>query len=246
MTTYTYTHTIPTSAQTHTTWTDNDSDHWSDIITTPTPSTVSSSIQFKSASWHPHPHEHEPDHNPKYDYTPKQRYSAMEESWRDYPLPASPLTDLSSGIAPHGLGGHRRGPSELESTVLWDTSQTNGELGLAPHIQMERDMKAGFPGPGPDSGSLPVTMSIRKQPQSTSTPASIPTPSGQLPLPIAVWATIMDSSKGRDKVLVRHSHLTPYIYADGRIEMRSIYVTYLPISLINHSGRSTIITLVTI
>jgi len=128
----------------------------------------------------------------------------MEESWKDYPLPASPLTDLSSGIAPHGLGGHRRGPSELESTVLWDTSQTNGELGLAPHIQMEADMKAGFPGPLP----IPITSSSSRK-MSTSTTNSNPI-GGQLPPPIAVWATIMDSSKGRDKVLVRFLTISEY------------------------------------
>jgi hypothetical protein len=199
MTTYTYTYTIPLSAYTHTTGTDNDSDHWSDIITTPTSSSASTSILFKSSSWHPHPHEH--DHTPEYNNSPKKRYDTMEESWRDYPLPASPLTDLSSGIAPHGIGGHRRGPSELESTILWDTSQTNGELGLDPNTQMGGDMKAGFP-------SLPVTMSSRKHSQAISTSA-LPTSNGQLPLPlpIAVWATIMDSSKGRDKVLVCPSHL---------------------------------------
>ena len=190
MTTYSYT----TPRSTLSDWTNSDSDHWSDIITTPTPSLLASPLSHLK-----NPSGHKLEHDPisKYKYTFQQRFDKMEESWKDYPLPASPLTDLSSGIAPHGLGGHRRGPSELESTVLWDTSQTNGELGLAPHIQMEADMKAGFPG----SSNIPITSSSgRKMSTSTTNSNSI---GGQLPLPIAVWATIMDSSKGRDKVLVR-------------------------------------------
>jgi len=109
-------------------------------------------------------------------------YGKMEESWHNTPLPDSPCIDLGF-IAPHGLSGHRRGPSELEST-MWDTAQVNGELGLAPLMSSDAKAAAGLV-----SGDL--KKSIGKE--------------GIAPLPIAVWAKIMDTSKGRDKVLASSS-----------------------------------------
>jgi len=109
-------------------------------------------------------------------------YGKMEDSWHNTPLPDSPCIDLGS-IAPHGLSGHRRGPSELEST-MWDTAQVNGELGLAPLMSSDAKAAAGLV-----SGDL--KKSIGKE--------------GIAPLPIAVWAKIMDTSKGRDKVLASSS-----------------------------------------
>jgi hypothetical protein len=109
-------------------------------------------------------------------------YGKMEDSWHNTPLPDSPCTDLGS-IAPHGLSGHRRGPSELEST-MWDTAQVNGELGLAPIMSSDAKLAAGL-------ATSDLKNSIGRE--------------GIAPLPIAVWAKIMDTSKGRDKVLASSS-----------------------------------------
>jgi hypothetical protein len=106
----------------------------------------------------------------------------MEDSWHNTPLPESPCTELGS-IAPHGLGGHRRGPSELEAT-MWDTAQVNGELGLAPLMSSDAKAAAGL-------ATSDLKKSIGRE--------------GIAPLPIAVWAKIMDTSKGRDKVLASSS-----------------------------------------
>jgi hypothetical protein len=106
----------------------------------------------------------------------------MEDSWHNTPLPDSPCTELGS-IAPHGLGGHRRGPSELEAT-MWDTAQVNGELGLAPLMSSDAKAAAGL-------ATSDLKKSIGRE--------------GIAPLPIAVWAKIMDTSKGRDKVLASSS-----------------------------------------
>jgi hypothetical protein len=109
----------------------------------------------------------------------------MEDSWHNTPLPESPCIDMGS-IAPHGLGGHRRGPSELEAT-MWDTAQVNGELGLAPIMSSDAKAAAGLQ--NFDTVSKPKAIGRE----------------GIAPLPIAVWAKIMDTSKGRDKVLVSGS-----------------------------------------
>jgi len=115
----------------------------------------------------------------------------MEDSWHNTPLPESPCIDLGS-IAPHGLGGHRRGPSELEST-MWDTAQVNGELGLAPVMSSDAKAAAGL--------HTSETVSYKKATGRE----------GIAPLPIAVWAKIMDTSKGRDKVLVSSSASTSWV-----------------------------------
>jgi len=105
----------------------------------------------------------------------------MESSWRD---------DASSSThSYHGL--HRRGPSELEGNVVWETSRLNGELGLAPEQ-----------GEGNKHLGLAINPSIASAHTNTNTHGKS-TGTGALPLPIAVWAKVMDSSKGRDKVLVR-------------------------------------------
>jgi hypothetical protein len=106
----------------------------------------------------------------------------MEDSWHNTPLPESPCVDMGS-IAPHGLSGHRRGPSELEAT-MWDTAQVNGELGLAPIMSSDAKAAAGL------------------QNFDTVSNKKVIGREGIAPLPIAVWAKIMDTSKGRDKVLV--------------------------------------------
>ena len=115
-----------------------------------------------------------------FDLPLSHEYGKMEDSWHNTPLPESPCIDMGS-IAPHGLGGHRRGPSELEAT-MWDTAQVNGELGLAPLMSSDAKLAAGL-------ASTESKMARGKE--------------GIAPLPIAVWAKIMDTSKGRDKVLVR-------------------------------------------
>lgn len=92
---------------------------------------------------------------------------------------------------------HRRGISEdVEGSLLWTTSQTNGELGLAAEpIPISSGLGAGF---------VPLS--------SASTSGEKGGGGGRVvgPLPVAVWARVMDSSKGRDKVLVRSSPLIPH------------------------------------
>lgn len=72
---------------------------------------------------------------------------------------------------------------------MWDTAQINGELGLAPVMSIDAKAAAGL------------------ETINSTTTKTITTKSGHghgaAPLPIAVWAKIMDTSKGRDKVLVR-------------------------------------------
>lgn len=123
-----------------------------------------------------------------HDYT-HWKLDKMEDSWMSTPLPESPCTDMGA-IAPHGLSGHRRGPSELEST-MWDTAQINGELGLAPVMSVDAKAAAGL-----------KTLNLTSTTTTTTTTKS-GHGHGAAPLPIAVWAKIMDTSKGRDKVLVR-------------------------------------------
>jgi hypothetical protein len=69
---------------------------------------------------------------------------------------------------------------------MWDTAQVNGELGLAPIMSMDAKAVAGLP---------------------TSDHRAERRGEGLAPLPIAVWAKIMDTSKGRDKVLVSQSQV---------------------------------------
>jgi hypothetical protein len=71
--------------------------------------------------------------------------------------------------------------------VLWDTSEVSG-LSLG-------------------EGSTKITY-----PTTTTQTGATPTPlSSPLPIPIAVWAKLMESSKGRDKVLVRY--IIPYSHS---------------------------------
>jgi len=156
------------------------------------------------------------------------RKSKMEDTWRNTPLPESPCTDMGS-IAPYGLSGHRRGPSELEST-MWDTAQVNGELGLAP--AMSFDAKAAM-------GITPISTTATDK-------ASNRIPGGVLPLPIAVWAKIMDTSKGRDKVLVSY-HLECLVEViDSWVEMRTIYFKDIFVSPFDYRCCSTTCSLVTV
>ena len=126
-----------------------------------------------------------------FDLPLSHEYGKMEDSWHNTPLPDSPLMDMGS-IAPHGLGGHRRGPSELEAT-MWDTAQVNGELGLAPLMSSDAKLAAGL---------------------ASTEPKKVKGKEGIAPLPIAVWAKIMDTSKGRYKVLVRLLDLVLEVIAD--------------------------------
>jgi hypothetical protein len=141
--------------------------------------------------------------------TPSYKFkcSKMEDDWRNTPLPESPICTSDMGsIAPHGLGGHRRGPSELEATI-WDTAQVNGELGLAPVMSMDAKSAAGL---------LPSSDHITAKSTGRSGPA---------PLPIAVWAKIMDTSKGRDKVLVSLGSCDKKI-GEGQLMGRNAYNTH--------------------
>jgi len=139
--------------------------------------------------------------------------SNMEPSWRD--------DASSSSHSYHGL--HRRGPSELEGNVVWETSRLNGELGLAPE-QGEGNRHLG----------LAINPSIASAHTNTNTHGKS-TGTGALPLPIAVWAKVMDSSKGRDKVLVRQDVESSGLMKEvlGReadiLEMRTIYLENIPL-----------------
>lgn len=69
------------------------------------------------------------------------------------------------------------------------------------------------------------------------------------PLPIAVWAKVMDSSKGRDKVLV--GLVSPLFTGDGgvrlkliRLEMRSVFFENVSLPPATDIGGTTVITLV--
>lgn len=168
------------------------------------------------------------------DLPPSHEYhtNKMEDTWRNTPLPESPIcTNDMGSIAPHGLSGHRRGPSELEST-MWDTAQVNGELGLAP--TMSFDAKA----------SMGITTSSSSTSKRNS--ANITGIGGVLPLPIAVWAKIMDTSKGRDKVLVCCLLTYSRKYHTDLIEMCTIYLEDVFVFIIDYCSCSTIISLVTV
>jgi hypothetical protein len=139
-------------------------------------------VEAELYTWSSHPYPH-----------PTTRMDKMDSSWRDdidqdHKYPAS---SSSTGHYSYGHGLHHRGPSELESSVLWNTSQSNGELGLGPiNVSTNQGIGLGFP---------PLASSRAHAPSKASNTGN-PLP---LPLPIAVWAKVMDSSKGRDKVLVR-------------------------------------------
>jgi len=145
------------------------------------------------------------------------RYSShpsnMESSWRD--------DASSSSHSYHGL--HRRGPSELEGNVVWETSRLNGELGLAPEQ-----------GEGNQHLGLAINPPIANAHTNTNTHGKS-TGTGALPLPIAVWARVMDSSKGRDKVLVRQEVKSSDLMNKGlgrkadMLEMRTIYLENIPL-----------------
>lgn len=121
--------------------------------------------------------------------SPSTHLIGMESSWRDDASSSSYGQQHTYGHG-HGYGIHRRGPSELEHTasVIWDTSQSNGELGLAPDQTHGQSTK--YPG----MVIPPIAVAGHSQGHVRG--------SGGLPLPIAVWAKVMDTSKGRDKVLV--------------------------------------------
>ena len=76
---------------------------------------------------------------------------------------------------------------------MWDTAQVNGELGLAPVMSSDAKAAAGL--------HTSETVSYKKATGRE----------GIAPLPIAVWAKIMDTSKGRDKVLVSSSASTSWV-----------------------------------
>jgi hypothetical protein len=156
--------------------------------------------------------------------------SDMEPSWRD--------DASSSSHSYHGL--HRRGPSELEGNVVWETSRLNGELGLAPE-QGEGNKHLGL-ALNPSVANARTNTNTYTHGKSTGT--------GALPLPIAVWAKVMDSSKGRDKVLVRQDVMSLDLMKEvfGRkadmLEMRPIYLEDIPLPPKPHCCCSPIIYLV--